>query len=62
MRQPNVTDERIVHAISEISNTSKDDEVGFLIIDDTLSKKNISTKYIEGLDFHNSHADGNKPM
>ncbi len=28
----------------EISNTSKDNDVGFLIIDDTLSKKDISTK------------------
>jgi hypothetical protein len=54
--------QRIFHAISEISNTSKDDDVGFLIIDDTLSKKDISTKHIEGLDFHNSHADGNKLM
>ncbi|OOM75009.1 hypothetical protein CLPUN_34460 [Clostridium puniceum] len=34
-----VTDERIFHAISEISNTSKDDDVGFLIIDNILSKK-----------------------
>lgn len=57
-----VTDERIFNAISEISNTSKDDDVGFLIIDDTLSKKDTSTKHIEGLDFHNSHADGNKSM
>ncbi len=57
-----VTDERIFHAISEISNTSKDDDVGFLIIDDTLRKKDISTKHIEGLDFHNSHSDGNKSM
>ncbi|GKX65199.1 hypothetical protein rsdtw13_04570 [Clostridium sp. TW13] len=57
-----VTDERIFHAISEISNTWKDDDVGFLIIDDTLSKKDISTKHIEGLDFHNSHADVTKPM
>lgn len=57
-----VTDERIFHAISEISNTSKNDDVGFLIIDDTLSKKDTSTKHIKGLDFHNSHSDGNKPM
>ncbi|EMU52602.1 IS701 family transposase [Clostridium butyricum] len=56
-----VTEERIFHAISEISNTCEDNDVGFLIIDDTLSKKNASTKKIEGLDFHNSHADGNKP-
>lgn len=35
---------------------------GFLIIDDTLSKKDIYTKHIEGLDFHNYHEDGNKPM
>ena len=56
-----VTEERIFHAISEISNTCEDNDVGFLIIDDTLSKKNTSTKKIEGLDFYNSHADGNKP-
>ena len=56
-----VTQERIFHAISEISNTCEDSDVGFLIIDDTLTKKNTSTKKIEGLDFHNSHADGNKP-
>lgn len=34
----------------------------FLIVDDTLSKKDKSTKNIEGLQFHNSHADGNRPM
>lgn len=56
-----VTQERIFHAISEISNTCEASDVGFLIIDDTLTKKNTSTKKIEGLDFHNSHADGNKP-
>ncbi|VDG72958.1 transposase, IS4 [Clostridium carnis] len=56
-----VTQERKFHAISEISNTCEDSDVGFLIIDDTLTKKNTSTKKIEGLDFHNSHADGNKP-
>ena len=56
-----VTQERIFHAISEISNTCEDSDVGFLIIDDTLTKKNTSTKKIESLDFHNSHADGNKP-
>lgn len=56
-----VTQERIFHAISEISNACEDSDVGFLIIDDTLTKKNTSTKKIEGLDFHNSHADGNKP-
>lgn len=56
-----VTQERIFHAISEISNTCEDSDVGFLIIDDTLTNKNTSTKKIEGLDFHNSHADGNKP-
>lgn len=56
-----VTQERIFHAISEISNTCEDSDVGFLVIDDTLTKKNTSTKKIEGLDFHNSHADGNKP-
>ena len=56
-----VTQERIFHAISEISNTCEDSDVGFLIIDDTLTKKNTSTKKIEGLDFHNPHADGNKP-
>ncbi|CAG9701473.1 hypothetical protein CNEO_10007 [Clostridium neonatale] len=39
-----VTEERIFHAISEISNTCEDNDVGFLIIDDTLSKKNTSTK------------------
>ncbi len=41
-----VTDERIFHAISEITNTSKDDDIEFLIIDDTLSKKDASTKHI----------------
>ncbi|VCT84600.1 IS701 family transposase [Clostridium neonatale] len=56
-----VTQERIFHAISEISNTCEASDVGFLIIDDTLTKKNTSTKKIESLDFHNSHADGNKP-
>lgn len=33
-----VPDKLIFHAISEISNTSKTDDIGFLIIDDTLSK------------------------
>ncbi len=34
------------------------DDVGFLIIDDPLSKKDKSTKKIEGLDYHHSHSDG----
>lgn len=57
-----VNKERIFHAISKFSNTSKDTDVGFLIIDDTLSKKDTSTRHIEGLDFHNSHTDSNKLM
>ena len=32
--------------------------VGFLIIDDSLGKKDKSTKKIEGLDYHHSHSDG----
>ena len=32
-------------------------DVGFLIIDDSLSKKDKSTKKIEGLDSHHSHSD-----
>ena len=57
-----ITENRILHAMSEILKTSDEDDIGFLIIDDTLSKKDTSTKSIEGLDFHNSHTDGNKPM
>ena len=57
-----VDDNRITYSLNEISRNISQDAVGFLVLDDTLSKKDTSTKCIEGLDFHNSHADGNKPM
>lgn len=52
---------RIESSLSQISKNVNSNAVGFLIVDDTLSKKDTSTKKIEGLDFHNSHTDGNKP-
>lgn len=57
-----VDDQRVFHSLKHISKKIDVKAVGFLILDDTLSKKDSSTKNIEGLDFHNSHTDGNKPM
>ena len=48
---------RIEHSLHEIRRNVESDSVGFLIIDDTLSKKDKSTKKIEGLDYHHSHSD-----
>lgn len=42
-----VMGELIFHAFSEITNTCEDNDVGFLIIEDTLSKKNTSTKKLK---------------
>lgn len=53
---------RVNHMVKELKKNVSEESVGFLIVDDTLSKKDTSTKKIEGLQFHNSHADGNKPM
>lgn len=57
-----VDHKRITHSLKEIHKNVKEGTVGFLIVDDSLSKKDKSTKNIEGLEFHNSHSDGNKPM
>lgn len=57
-----VDDVRIEMSLSAIRKNIAPKAVGFLIVDDTLSKKDKSTKKIEGLDYHNSHTDGNRPM
>ncbi|MCR4435758.1 MAG: IS701 family transposase [Clostridiales bacterium] len=57
-----VDHKRITHSLKEIRKNVKEGTVGFLIIDDSLSKKDKSTKNIEGLEYHNSYSDGNKPM
>jgi len=49
---------RISHSIHTIRKNIDENQVGFLIIDDSLSKKDDSTKKIEGLDYHHSHSDG----
>jgi len=49
---------RINHSLDVIRNSVNENTVGFLIIDDSLSKKDKSTKKIEGLDYHHSHTDG----
>jgi hypothetical protein len=43
---------RVNHSMNTIRRSVDEDTVGFLIIDDTLSKK------IEGLEYHHSHSDG----
>lgn len=53
-----VNHKRVQHSIKEISKNVKPETVGFLIVDDTLSKKDKSTKKIEALDYHNSHTEG----
>lgn len=57
-----VDHKRIEHFLKEIAGNVESGTVGFLVLDDTLSKKAFSTKHIEGLGFHNSHTDGNRPM
>lgn len=52
----------ILHAMSKILKISNSNNVEFLIIDNTLSKKDISKKYIKDLNFDNSHIDRNKPI
>lgn len=49
---------RVNHSMNTIRGSVDEDTVGFLIIDDTLSKKDASTKKIEGLEYHHSHSDG----
>jgi hypothetical protein len=49
---------RINHSLNVVRSNVDEDTVGFLIIDDSLSKKDKSTKKIEGLDYHHSHSDG----
>lgn len=44
--------------IHNIRKNVDENKVGFLIIDDSLSKKDNSTKKTEGLDYHHSHSDG----
>lgn len=47
---------RIKNNLEFIQSRSKEDDIGFLIIDDTLTPKNPSVK-IEGLGFHYSHTE-----
>lgn len=41
-----------------MNNDLKPDDIGFLVIDDTVNRKNIRTKSMEALDFHYSHSLG----
>ena len=54
-------EKHIDYFLGHVRGSVSESSLGFLIIDDTLSKKDTFTNNIEGLDFHNSHADGNKP-
>lgn len=49
---------RISHSLKTVQRNVAEGTVGFLIVDDSLSKKDKSTKKIEGLDYHHSHSDG----
>ena len=49
---------RISHSVHTVRKNVDEDKVGFLIVDDSLSKKDNSTKKIEGLEYHHSHSDG----
>ena len=49
---------RINHSLKTVRENVPEGTVGFFIVDDTLSKKDNSTKKIEGLDYHHSHSDG----
>lgn len=53
-----VDHKRIDYSLSQVRKNLESGTVGFLIVDDTLSKKDKSTKKIEGLDYHHSHNDG----
>lgn len=49
---------RITHSLNAVRKNVTRDEIGFLIIDDSLSKKDDSTKNIQGLEYHHSSSDG----
>jgi len=49
---------RINHSLKSVQRNVDEGTTGFLIVDDSLSKKDKSTKNIEGLDYHHSHSDG----
>jgi hypothetical protein len=49
---------RISHSVHTVRKNVNQSAVGFLIVDDSLSKKDNSTKKIEGLEYHHSHSDG----
>lgn len=49
---------RITYSQEVIRKNVDESTVGFLIVDDSLSKKDKSTKKIQGLDYHHSHSDG----
>lgn len=53
-----VDHKRNSHSLDIIRKNVEEDAVGFLIVDDSLSKKDKSTKKIEALDYHHSHSDG----
>lgn len=48
---------RVSHSIQTIRKNVDENNMGFLIVDDSLSKKDNSTKKIEGLDYNHSHSD-----
>ena len=47
-----VDEKRIDHFLGHVRGIVSESSPGFVIIDDALSKKDTSTKNIEGLDFH----------
>lgn len=53
-----VDHKRMSHSLNIIWSNIAGETVGFLIIDDSLSKKDKSTKKIKGLDYQHSHSDG----
>ena len=53
---------RLLHCHNEISKNVEEGTVGFLIVDDTLSEKDKSTRNIEGLQYHYSHSKAQKAV
>ena len=49
---------RLAYIKELLNNELCSDDIGFLVIDDTVNRKNIRTKSMEALDFHYSHSLG----
>ena len=49
---------RLAYIKQLLNNELESNDIGFIVIDDTVNQKNIRTKSMEALDFHYSHSLG----